>query len=139
MINSLKTTSYFALAAVIGLGPLLPQTFEIGEPWLRPWVMFSRVGVGVLQGEFEANWTDGTTTTLAPLDVIGIRGYFKWRQADKAVYVQKPDDIYDVVSEFCNGHESRLQRLSFTGRVGGFEGWVPLHSDDLCNFERGNG
>lgn len=119
------------LAAFILLGPAPGQLFGKHSPWLREWVMYSGVGVGILDGSFTASQEDGTQTVYSPLQVAGLDSYpmIKHYYFDNRVFV--PEDLGKFAANLCETLEPGGQ-LAFDGYVGTRQGWQVLKQDNVC-------
>jgi hypothetical protein len=129
MRRTVRAGAFAAFAALIWLGPFASQILQIKHPLLRPWTMFSGVGVGILKGEFLALADDGAVTRLTPLQVLGRDRYPVTRSTEFPLRIGKIEDLRSFAARFC---ETRSARLSFDGRVGGYQGWQALQADDIC-------
>ncbi len=62
----LRRLLFGSLAAFILLVPAMPQLLGVHSPILRPWVMYSGVGFGLLQGEFVVTQENGVEVMSPP-------------------------------------------------------------------------
>jgi hypothetical protein len=130
----------FAVAALglwILISPALVQLAGLNLPFVRPWIMFKEVGIGVLKGEFIATYTNGAEERLTPLQVLGMPRYPVARQAyrfDRLVF--RDADMARFAAGFCASRAGQIADLSFKGRVGAGPGWRRIEMSDLCKETR---
>jgi hypothetical protein len=126
-----RTAVFFAFAALVVLGPSVPQVLDIHLRLFRPWTMFSGVGVGILKGEFRAVTRDGAVTRYAPLQLLGRDRYPVMRSIHFPLRVMQDSDLRKFAAEFCARSDASL---SFDGFVGTRQGWRALRADDICRW-----
>lgn len=122
---------FLVLGAFILLGPAAGQIFGYRSAWLRSWVMFSEVGVGIQKGEYRLTGADGTVSVLSPLEIIGITRYPPIRYYEFEKRIGGPADLHSFGEAFCAGL-SAGQTLSFDGAVGTRAGWKPVSVANVC-------
>lgn len=125
----LRTAAFALFALLVLFGPFGPQILQISYPLLRPWTMFSAVGVGILKGEFIATGRDGVERRLTPLQVLGLDHYPVGLSFEHPMVVESPDDVRKIAQGFCADNDVDL---AFRGFVGGRQGWQTLEADALC-------
>lgn len=131
--RSLRTAVFGALAAYILVSPFFVQVLGVDATFIRPWIMFKDVGVGVLKGEFVFTAKDGGVQHLSPLDVLGEERYPVRAQAyrfEKLVF--KDEDVARFTSQFCAEHAGDYEDLRFEGKVGAGAAWRPVSIGGLC-------
>lgn len=131
--RNLRTAMFAALAAYIAGSPFLVQVAGFDLAFVRPWIMFKEVGIGVLKGEFAFTSKDGATTTLTPLEILGLERYPVHAQTyrfKKLVFEDR--DLGRFAADFCAKHQDDYAGLSFRGRVGSGASWRTLQADDIC-------
>lgn len=133
LARTLRAAAFSAIAAYIIASPFLVQIAGLNLPFIRPWIMFKEVGVGVLKGEFEFTSKDGSVARLSPLEVLGLDRYPVHAQTYRFKKLVFEDaHIERVVADFCGQRRGDYAGLSFRGRVGAGPAWRPLTADDLC-------
>ena len=128
----LRAVIFCFFALLIGVGPFFPQVMNTGSPWLRPWVMYAGVGVGVLKGDFTATYADGSSSTLTPLEILNLENYHKLRVFRYSHRVYNEVDLRRVVSPWCAAQSGQLSDLAFRGKVGLGRGWADVDVSGLC-------
>lgn len=129
--TGLRRSAFFALAAFILLGPAPGQLFDQRSPWLREWIMYSDVGVGLPKGVFAVHDASGPVAEYTPLQAAGLERYprivhyfFDRRIFEQAHLTRYAADLCETLSPG--------QRLSFDGVVGTRKGWVPMPVANVC-------
>jgi len=130
-MTSLRRYAFFALAAFILLGPAPGQLFDKRSPWLREWVMYSGVGVGLPKGVFTVHDASGPVADYTPLQAAGLERYplIVHYFFDKRIF--EDADLTRYAAGLCEGLLPG-QHLSFDGVVGTRKGWVPMPVTNLC-------
>ncbi|MGF1551606.1 MAG: hypothetical protein ACFBWO_03775 [Paracoccaceae bacterium] len=126
-----RTVGFVAVAGFVLLSPAVYQLFGYHTIWLRPWVMYSGVGVGVLDGEFVVRTDGEATRRLTPLEAFGLDRYplsYYYRFEQR---VDGPETIGELAAPTCK-QLSPGEALSFEGAVGTRRGWAPLAVRDVC-------
>ncbi len=132
-MRRLRRALFAALAAWILFSPGLAQLAGIELPFVRPWIMFKDVGIGVLKGDFVATSLNGAEVRLTPLQVLGRSRYPIEAQPyrfENRVFADK--DVKRFVADYCARQEGRIADLRFEGRVGAGPSWRPLVVGGLC-------
>lgn len=124
-----RSVVFAGLAALVLLGPGLKQVLDIRSPLLRPWTMFSGIGVGVLKGEFEVTDASGATTRLRPLEVLELDRYPVVRSIHFDRLVREPAHLRAFGERLC---ADPAVRVSFHGHTGSRQGWQALDVEDVC-------
>jgi hypothetical protein len=127
----LRAICFVGLAGFILLGPALPQVLGMHMMLVRPWIMYSGVGVGVLKGEFRLIAPGSQPRSLTPLQLLGRQSYpvqFHY-EFDRRVF--SAGDLGNFAAELCTTLAGGAV-LSFDGSVGTRAGWQPLVVDDVC-------
>ena len=117
--QSLRGGVFAALAAYVLISPVFPQMLGSDFGFIRPWIMFRDVGVGVLKGEFVFTTRSGATERLTPLEILGADRYPVRRQPyrfDGLVFSDA--DIARFAAPFCAARAAEGADLRFEGRVG---------------------
>lgn len=126
----LRRLLFGSLAAFILLAPAMPQLLGVHSPIFRPWVMYSGVGFGLLQGEFVVTRETGVEVMTPP-------SFFNLTRYPNAMRLTEPYLVFDEaglarqVSQFCAANESALS-VAFTGRIAMPQGWVALEANNAC-------
>ena len=120
---------FLALGLFIVLGPLVGQVLDFPGVWVRRWAMFSEVGVGVLKGEFRAEFRDGSRAVLTPLEVLGLKRYPPVLSMRFPALVRDERDLQFFAQGFCR---RKPIRVDFRGWTGTRDGWRALAVDDVC-------
>lgn len=130
-LTSLRRYVFFTLAAFILLGPAPGQLFGKHSPWLREWVMYSGVGVGLPKGVFTVHDLSGPVSEYTPLQAAGLEQY---PQIVHYFFDKRIFEDADLTRFAANTCEALLpgQHLSFDGVVGTRKGWVPMPVANLC-------
>lgn len=125
---------FIAFALFILLGPAPGQLFGNHSPWLREWVMYSGVGIGIPKGVFTVQ--DGTNPSLeySPLQAAGLEQYPRIAHYTFDRRVFDVSDLSRFAAPLC-ADMSADQRVSFSGYVGTRRGWVPVLANDLCQTD----
>lgn len=126
-----RRLAFLLLALFILLAPALPQLFGATGLFLRPWVMFSGVGVGLLKGEFVVTGPDGVEARLAPHEALGQARYSRAMATRFGYHVLSDEDLKRVSAGLC-ARIGAGRRLSFDGHRQWLDGWRPLADDDIC-------
>ena len=130
-----RSVVFAGLAALVLFGPGLKQVLEIRSPLLRPWTMFSGIGVGVLKGEFEVTDASGATTRLRPLEVLQLDRYPVHRSIHFDRLVREPAHLRAFGERLCT---DPAVRVAFHGHTGSRQGWQALDVDDICVLDLTN-
>lgn len=131
MIEWIKRIGFAGAAVYILLSPALPQLFDIGSPWVRPWTMYSGVGEGLPKGVFTARYESGAEEYLTALQVRDLPRYPNTFHYEFDYWVHDEASFRAFAADFCESRSS-LVSLSFEGRVGAPDGWASHQVGDLC-------
>ncbi|MEM1391607.1 MAG: hypothetical protein AAGG45_11055 [Pseudomonadota bacterium] len=131
-MNRFQKTAILVGAAFIALGPALPQVFGVGQDYVRPWMMFSGVGQGMMKGAFTVTHSDGSTEVYTPLEIMSLERYPDIFSYEFDKILLNRDAMSPIVSEFCDAHVKDGATLSYSGKVGAPNGWALYEADDLC-------
>ncbi|MEM9988591.1 MAG: hypothetical protein AAF723_03650 [Pseudomonadota bacterium] len=124
------------LSGYILFSPAWPQVFQQHNIFIRPWVMFSGVGEGVLKGEFILTRANGAETRLTPLEVAGLTRYpVKSQHYRFDPRVRSPADIKIFAQKICSGLTAG-DTLSYVGYVGYGRGWSTPQTLSICGTEK---
>jgi hypothetical protein len=126
-----RRIAFLAVAALLLLGPAPGQIFGAHSPFLREWIMFAGVGIGIPKGVFTLHAADGAALPLTPPEVAGVTSYPQIRHYlfDKRVF--EDIDIKRFAGRICD-QAVEGERLSFDGFIGSRLGWRPVSVDDIC-------
>ena len=128
---TVRRAAFCLVAAVIYLGPAPGQLFGLHSPWLREWVMFSRVGEGILDGAFTLVRPDGPVETYTPLEAAGLARYPIVLHYLFPRRVRDAGDLGRFAAPLC-ARAPAGAAVSFRGAVGDRDGWRPLQAEDVC-------
>ena len=124
---------FASLAAFILFSPAPGQLFAKHSPWLREWIMYSGVGIGIPQGEFRIHDNSGRIfDTLTPLEAAGLSRYPNVVHYQFDGRMRTSDDLGRYAAMACSTLEDG-QWLAFDGRVGTRQGWLPFQVDEVCS------
>lgn len=128
-----RRVAFFGVAAFLLLGPAPGQIFGAHSPFLREWIMFAGVGVGIPKGVFTLHTADGEALPLTPQEVAGVTSYPQIRHYlfDKRVF--EDADIKLFSGRICD-RATEGERLSFDGFIGTRLGWRAVSVDDICSL-----
>lgn len=129
---------FAALAAFILAAPAAWQVFGYKSVLLRPWIMYSGVGVGVLKGTFTVHPPDGPAVELTPLDLLDLPAYPAIRHYEFANRVEDAEDMAAFAAPFCAAMVPG-GRLSFRGAAGTRQGWQAMEVRDVCGTAPADG
>lgn len=125
-----RRAAFCVVGLFILLAPMFPHLFDLRSPFLRPWMMYSDVGVGILKGGFRVD--DGVSRRdLSPLQVMGLERYPRLRHFLFEHRVHDSADVARLAEPFC-ATLGPGARLSFEGAVGTRQGWRPLQVNNVC-------
>ncbi len=126
-----RRVAFVAVAAFLLLGPAPGQLFGAHSFFLREWIMFAGVGVGIPKGVFTLHTADGAALPLTPTQVVGVTAYPQIRHYlfDKRVF--EDADIKLFAGRVCDQAQEG-ERLSFEGFIGTRLGWRAVSVDDIC-------
>jgi len=134
----LRHIAFGLFTVLIYLGPAPGQLFDSHSPWLREWVMFSGVGVGIPNGRFVVRSEDGVEAILTPLEAANIERYplilhylFKNR-------IFAEDHFARFAAPLC-ATVPDTSFVSFDGAVGTRQGWRPVQIENICASGEGEG
>lgn len=130
----LRELAFLGIAVFILLGPAAAQVLHYKTFWLRGWVMYSEVGVGVLKGQFHLFSPGEKPRELSPLKVLGLDQYPFLRHYEFDRRVNTPQDLKRFAEAFCNGLRPG-QTLSYRGQVGTRQGWRVFEVEDICSLK----
>ena len=125
-----RTVVFTFFACLILLGPFAAQILEMRSPLLRPWTMFSGVGVGILKGVFTHERADGSRADLTPLQVRGLDRYPVIRGTQFQYLVSDDRDLRRFAGDYCDQVGGAL---AFNGWVGTRTGWRSLEARNICD------
>ena len=126
-----RAAAMATLGAYILFSPFFVQVLKFDLPFVRPWIMFRDVGLGVLKGEFSYTDETGETMRLAPLDVAQLSRYPLNEQFYRFDRLVLNDEQFSrFVAGFCAKHPDG--RLSYAGKVGAGRSWRAVELTDLC-------
>jgi hypothetical protein len=125
-----RTVVFAFLASLIVLGPFAAQILEMRSPLLRPWTMFSGVGVGILKGVFTHERADGSRADMTPLQVRGLDRYPVIRGTQFQYLVSDDRDLRRFAGDYCDQVGGAL---AFNGWVGTRTGWRSLEAQNICD------
>lgn len=131
LVVASRAVMFAVLAAYILLGPWLVQIRGVQHPLLRPWTMYSGVGVGMLDGAFVVEGRADGPITHTPLEVLGLERYPIVAFYAFPDRVLADEDLPRVAARFC-ARLGQGETLAFAGRVGTRQGWRAIAMDDLC-------
>lgn len=128
-----RRVAFLAVAAFLLLGPVPGQIFGAHSVFLREWIMFAGVGVGIPKGAFTLHTVDGAVQPLTPTEVAGLTSYPQIRHYlfDKRIF--EDADIKLFAGRICE-QAGEGDRLSFEGFIGTRLGWRALSVDDICSL-----
>ncbi len=127
-----RRRAFLALAAFVLLGPAPGQLFGQHSPWLREWVMYSGVGVGIPKGVFMVHDETGAMAAeYTPLAAAGLDRYPRMTHYYFEGRVWEPAHMARFAALLCSDLSPGM-RLSFAGQVGTRQGWAPMPVDDVC-------
>lgn len=132
---SVRRSLFTVLAAFILLSPAAKQVLGYEAPWVRSWVMFSGVGVGILKGSFTTRTQDGAARELTPLEVLDLPRYPMMRSYLFPQMVMDEDGLRAFAAPYCE-RVGAHEHLSYRGLVGTRNGWKPLEASDICASAR---
>ncbi len=124
--------AFAALAAFILLAPAPGQLFDQHSPWLREWIMYSGVGVGIPKGVFVVHDETGGTAELTPLAAAGLERFPRIPHYYFEGRVFEPAHLARFATSICADLPVG-QRVSFVGDVGTRHGWTAMPVEDVCN------
>lgn len=130
---ALRRYAFVGLALFILLSPAPGQLFGQHSAWLREWVMYSGVGVGLPKGLFVLHDEAGIVAEYAPLAAVGLDRYPHIPHYFFPGLVTEPAHLARFATELCSGIQDG-ERVSFTGAIGTRHGWTPMSSEDVCNL-----
>lgn len=118
----LRLLAFMAIAAFMIVGPAAEQVFGVRTALLRPWTMFSAIGLGVIDASFEIRRPDGA---LVPLDRFELLGA---PRTGKLKRIESREELASVIKRLCTaagqGADIRVRaRQAMRG------GWQIVHTD----------
>lgn len=128
-----RSLALLTLSGYILLSPALVQVFGVGAPIVRPWTMYSRVGMGLPKGTFEVTQPDGQTVKMTALQAAGLRRY----PAEGQIYhfgrfvSLQPGAFAKFAAPLCSQLEEGA-RVTFSGEIGSPTGWTQVDTVDVC-------
>lgn len=127
----LRRGVFMVIALFLFLGPAPGQLFGQHSPFLREWIMYSGVGIGMPKGIFSVHDQTGEVTDYTPLQAAGLERYppISHYKFDRRIFAA--EDLSRFAAPLC-ARLSQDQRLSFDGAVGTRIGWVQVTQDDVC-------
>jgi hypothetical protein len=130
-METVRRAGFWTLAGFILLTPAVWQVFGHHSIWLRPWVMYSGVGVGILDGTFVLRTPDGAPREMTPLEALGLERYPPIHHYAFDRRVGEDGRLDAFAGQLCETLPPGA-RLSFEGYVGTREGWRALSVEDVC-------
>lgn len=131
----LRHVCFTAIAAFILLGPAPGQLFGKTSPWLREWVMFSGVGVGIPKGQFTVNDANGSDQgSYTPLAAAGLDRYPRMSHYRFENRVFASGDMAGFAAPLC-ASLAPGQHVSFEGWVGTRQGWAEMSIETVCAMQ----
>lgn len=134
-VKRLRHVCFTAIAAFILLGPAPGQLFGHSSPWLREWVMFSDVGVGIPKGHFtvhDANGSDHGSYT--PLAAVGLNRFPRITHYHFENRIFAAGDMAGFAAPLC-ANLAPGQHVSFEGQVGTRQGWADMSIENVCTMQ----
>ncbi len=128
--SSLRRAFFGVVAAFVLLAPALPQVFGVHAALFRPWVMYSGVGLGLLQGEFAVT-RDGEVEMLSPESFLNINHYVRSMSLSAPHVVLDEAALIDRITAYCEANRN-VTTVSFDGKVSGIRGWRPMRVTAEC-------
>jgi hypothetical protein len=101
------------------------------SPWLREWIMYSGVGVGIPKGLFTIHDESGPIADLTPLEAADLERYPKITHYYFSGLIGQAADLARFAEPLCSGLPQG-QWVSFSGYVGTRQGWAKMRMDDVC-------
>ena len=130
--TALRRYAFVGLALLILLSPAPGQLFGQHSAWLREWVMYSGVGVGLPKGLFVVHDEAGIVAEYTPLAAAGLDRYPQIVHYYFPGRIAEPAHLARFATDLCAKIEEG-QRISFTGDVGTRQGWMPMSSENVCD------
>jgi len=129
-----RGVAFAAIGLFILLAPAAFQVFGVNHLLLRPWIMYSGAGIGLLKGEFRIAEPGRPVAVRTPLQLLGLDRYPFQRHYEFDRRVFEPGDLKRFAAEACAKLPAGAT-LSFDGVVGTRDGWKPLHASDVCALD----
>lgn len=126
-----RGAGFALLAAFILLSPAPGQLFGAHSPFLREWVMFSGVGVGIPRGDFIVARDGREVARRTPLEALGLAAYPQIRHYAFEERVVEDADLARFARALCE-EAGEGGRVGFVGSVGTRQGWRPIEVEDVC-------
>ena len=123
-------------AVLIYLGPAPGQIFGSHSPWLREWVMFSGVGVGIPNGRFVVRHEDGAETMHTPLEAADIEQYPLILHYLFENRIFATEHFTHFAAPLC-ATAPETSSVRFEGAVGTRQGWQALKIENICASSEG--
>ena len=134
-----RLVAFFVLAAWIFGGPVYKQVLGGKSKWIRPWVMFSGKGIGVVKARFEKVDRKGRHRKVDLAKLFDAPPPFATfdDKPDKRVWmIHSRAQWNSLVHKICRklGRRGDLRATAYIGRKAG---WLPLADEDtnLCSPE----
>lgn len=126
-----RNIAFGLFAVLIYLGPAPGQLFNSHSPWLREWVMFSGVGVGIPYGRFVVRHEDGVETIHTPLEAADIEQYPLILHYLFESRIFATEHFAHFAAPLC-ATVPETSSVSFDGAVGTRQGWQPVQIENIC-------
>lgn len=111
-----------AIAAFMIAGPAAEQVFGVRTTLLRPWTMFSAIGLGLIDTSFEIRQPDGA---LVPLDRFELLGTPRNGRLKR---IESREELASAIKRLCaaagQGADIRVR-----ARQAVRSGWEIVHTD----------
>lgn len=130
----LRRALFTACAMFILLGPAPGQLFGNHSAWLREWIMYSGVGIGIPKGMFTVQGGADDGAVYTPLQAAGLERYPRIAHYSFEQRIFDPSGLARFAAPLC-ASLSDDQRLAFSGHVGTRQGWEPLADPDVCQAD----
>ncbi len=128
--SSLRRSAFGLIAAFILLAPAMPQVLGVHLPIFRPWVMYSAVGLGLLDGDIIITRDEGEER-LTPEAFLRVRHYPRTMTLKDRHVVLDEANLSARFAAYCET-DSAIRSLSFDGRMSWLDGWRPLSASVDC-------
>ena len=120
----LRGTVFFALAAIIVLGPFYRQVLGGDSEWFRAWRMFRGNSIGICDVRYERRTDQGDE----PIDRFAVLGYDVWAEAPREIRSIRENKLDDVTRRICKALPGADVRV--TARCAQQSGWKTKRSPD---------
>ena len=97
----LRGVAFAVVALFILLAPAAFQVFGVNHLLLRPWIMYSGAGIGLLKGEFRIAAPGKPVVVRTPLQLLGRERYPFQRHYEFDRRVFEPGDLKRFAAEAC--------------------------------------